>query len=98
MSIVTDTAEIAKQQKTTYGQTLREIVEKMLANYFGQLAGATPSNVYDMVITEVEAPLLEAVMRYTRANQSKAAIILGLSRGTLRKKLKFYGIDKEKLF
>ena len=46
----------------------------------------------DMVLAEVEAPLLETVMRYTRDNQTKASIVLGLNRGTLRKKLKQYGM------
>ena len=41
---------------------------------------------------EVEAPLLEEVMAYTRNNQTKASIMLGLNRGTLRKKLKQYGL------
>jgi Fis family transcriptional regulator len=45
-----------------------------------------------MVMSEVEAPLLEAVMRYTGNNQSKASIMLGLNRGTLRTKLKNYGM------
>jgi Fis family transcriptional regulator len=44
------------------------------------------------VMSEVEAPLLEAVMRYTRKNQSRASIMLGLNRGTLRTKLKLYGL------
>ena len=39
---------------------------------------------------EVERPLFEAVMKYTRGNQSQAAGILGINRGTLRKKLKTY--------
>ncbi len=45
-----------------------------------------------MVMSEVEAPLLEAVMLYTKNNQSKASIMLGLNRGTLRTKLKHYGL------
>jgi Fis family transcriptional regulator len=45
-----------------------------------------------MVLEEVEPPLLRAVLRHTRNNQSKAARMLGLSRGTLRKKLKQYGL------
>jgi len=44
------------------------------------------------VISEVELPLFEAIMRYTRGNQSKAAQILGINRSTLRKKLEHYGL------
>jgi Fis family transcriptional regulator len=43
-----------------------------------------------MVLSQVEEPLMNAVMRYTRNNQSKASTVLGLNRGTLRKKLKQY--------
>ena len=47
-------------------------------------------SVYKLVLADLEIPLLETVMRFTRNNQSEAARILGLSRGTLRKKLKQY--------
>jgi Fis family transcriptional regulator len=40
-----------------------------------------------MVLAEVEKPLIETVMNHTAGNQTHAADILGLSRGTLRKKL-----------
>ncbi len=49
-----------------------------------------------MVLAEMEVPLLRVVMRYTKNNQSKAAKILGLSRGTLRKKLAIYQIDESR--
>jgi Fis family transcriptional regulator len=45
-----------------------------------------------MVMAEVEAPLLDVVMRHSRDNQSKASEILGINRGTLRKKLKQYDL------
>lgn len=70
--------------------SIREAIHRALTNYFSQLGDQQPSNLYDMVLSEVELPLLEAVMAYTKNNQSRAAIILGLSRGTLRKLLKKY--------
>src|SRR5690625_3102700 len=73
-------------------QSLRGCVEQAMENYFQNLDGQPVSDVYDMVMTEVEAPLLEIVLKYTRHNQTKAAQVLGLSRGTLRKKLKQYGL------
>jgi len=72
--------------------TLRDEVHRSLTRYFQQLEGQPVNNLYEMVISEVEAPLLDAVMRYTDSNQSKASIMLGLNRGTLRKKLKQYGL------
>lgn len=73
-------------------QTLRDSVAIALNKYFAHLDGQQVTDVYQMVLSEVEAPLLEAVMQYTRNNQTKASILLGLNRGTLRKKLKQYGL------
>ena len=72
--------------------SLRENVEAAMTNYFKHLDGQSVSDVYQMVLSEVEAPLLEQVMKYVRNNQTKAAHLLGLNRGTLRKKLKQYGL------
>lgn len=73
-------------------QPLHDSVRQALENYLTQLKGHMPSNLYELILAEVEAPLMEAVMEYTKNNQSRAAIVLGLSRGTLRKKLKLYGM------
>jgi len=73
-------------------QTLRDSVSIALNNYFAHLEGQDVTDVYEMVLSEVEAPLLEEVMKYTRNNQTKASVLLGLNRGTLRKKLKQYGL------
>ena len=78
--------------KPDQDRTLRESVIRALNNYFTQLEGQPVNNLYDLVLTEVEAPLFEAVMRYTENNQTKASSLLGLNRGTLRKKLKQYDL------
>ncbi len=72
--------------------SLRDSVEIAVNNYFQHLEGQDVTDVYEMVMSEVETPLLEVVMKYTRHNQTKAAQVLGLNRGTLRKKLKQYGL------
>lgn len=77
---------------TQKNQPLHDSVRQSLENYLMQLKGPLPSNLYELILAEVEAPLMEAVMEYTKNNQSRAAIVLGLSRGTLRKKLKMYGM------
>ena len=83
----------ASENNTIEGAvTLRDCVETTLKNYFDQLDGTPVSDVYQLVLSEVEAPLLEQTLRYTRNNQTKASILLGLNRGTLRKKLKQYGL------
>ncbi len=73
-------------------QTLRDSVERSMNNYFSHLDGQDVTDVYQMVLSEVEAPLLETVMAYVKGNQTRAATLLGLNRGTLRKKLKQYGL------
>lgn len=73
--------------------SMSECVQRALSNYFSKLGNEEPKALYDMVLGEVERPLLEAMMAYTKGNQSKAAIYLGISRGTLRKKLKIYNLD-----
>lgn len=71
-------------------QTLRDSIEIALTNYFANLDGQMVSDVYNLVLSEVEQPLLQAVLRYTGNNQTRASQVLGLNRGTLRKKLKQY--------
>jgi len=71
---------------------LSEQVRKAMKKYFAALGDATPANVHEMVMAEVEPELLKAVMNYTNNNQSKAANVLGLNRATLRKKLHRYNI------
>jgi len=68
-------------------------IKSMLEGYFNELDGHQPADLYQMVLQEIEQPLLESVLHYTRGNQSKAAIVLGLNRGTLRKKLKQYDLN-----
>ena len=56
--------------------------------------GHKPGQLYDLVLREVEEPLFKAVLEYVAGNQSRAADVLGINRGTLRKKLKTYGLGQ----
>jgi len=71
---------------------LRSLTEQALDSYFASLNGHAPGQLYDLVLREVEEPLFRAVLDYSAGNQSRAADILGINRGTLRKKLRVYGI------
>lgn len=84
--------ESSQFELTQHNQPLHDSVRQSLENYLSQLKGQVPKNLYELILAEVEAPLMHAVMDYTKGNQSRAAIVLGLSRGTLRKKLKQYGL------
>ena len=70
-----------------------DCVNQSLDQYFKDLNGENPTNIYDMVVGLVEKPLLTYIMGISKGNQSKAAEILGLNRNTLRKKLKQHKID-----
>ena len=76
-------------------KTLSTITDECLSSYFANLNGHKPGDLYQLVIGEVEKPLFKAVMSYTNGNQSRAAEILGINRGTLRKKLKSYDLAAE---
>ncbi|MBK6509114.1 MAG: DNA-binding transcriptional regulator Fis [Haliea sp.] len=77
-------------------RNLRDAVTTAVRNYLEELDGQLSSDVYQMVLAEVEAPLLAEIMAYTRNNQTRASIMLGLNRGTLRKKLKQYKLISER--
>lgn len=77
----------AKSKKPLHKHT-----EEALEDYFKSLNGDRPGDLYDLVIGEVERPLFKAVLEYTDGNQSQAAGILGINRGTLRKKLRSYSL------
>ncbi len=71
---------------------LSACMEIALARYFDDLDGHNGHDLYDMVMSEVEPPLLAAVLCHTRGNQSRAAEILGINRSTLRKKIEKYNL------
>lgn len=72
--------------------SLSECVEMAIKDYFKQLDGHHTANLYELLLAEVEAPLLKATLEHTKGNQCRASEILGINRGTLRKKLKLYGL------
>ena len=72
---------------------LSEYVVKTLNHYFDHLEGETPTQLYDMVLKEVEKGFFKVVMEKARGNQCLASRMCGLARGTLRKKLKEHQID-----
>jgi Fis family transcriptional regulator len=76
------------------GVPLRSQAEEALECYFETLNGHKPAHLYDLVMREVEEPLFKVVMGHVQGNQSRAATILGINRGTLRKKLKEFGINE----
>ena len=74
--------------------SLADSVTQAVKKYFAELKGNEPVDLYQFVMEEVEIPLLKAVMEHCKYNQSRAAVLLGISRGTLRTKLRRYFDDQ----
>ena len=72
---------------------LRDYVAKAVRRYLLDLGECDSHELYDIVLREIEMPMLAEVMRHCEGNQSRAAATLGLNRATLRKKLKAYGLS-----
>jgi Fis family transcriptional regulator, factor for inversion stimulation protein len=66
---------------------IEECIRASLEGYFKDLGDAEPHGIHDMILTAVEKPMLEVVMKRAEGNQSRAADWLGINRNTLRRKL-----------
>ena len=87
-----DKTNIMSHDEMQTQPVLSQSVEIAVENYFDTMDDQAVTDLYEMVLSEVEAPLLSCVLRHTGNNQSQTALVLGLNRGTLRKKLKKYGM------
>lgn len=74
---------------------LSGLIKDMLNKYFQSQNGKIGSNLYDLIIKEVEVSILEVTMKHVGGNKSKAAEILGINRNTLHKKIQQYNINLE---
>ncbi|MEA3278315.1 MAG: helix-turn-helix domain-containing protein [Pseudomonadota bacterium] len=75
-------------------EPLSECVRNALRFYLRNLDGYEVNDLHEMVIGEVERPLIEIVLEYTQGNQTQGARMLGMSRSTLRKKIAHYGVGR----
>ncbi len=73
-------------------KSLAGSVEDAVKEYLDTMGDQQVTDLYELVLTEVEVPLMSCVLQFTNNNQSQTASILGLNRGTLRKKLRKYGL------
>jgi Fis family transcriptional regulator len=76
-------------------EPLRECVRNAMRHYLWKLDGHEVNDLHEMVLREIERPLIETVLDATDGNQTRAAKMLGLSRSTLRKKMARYGVRQE---
>jgi len=68
-------------------------MRRSLNRYFKDLDGETPSEIYNMVVSAVENPLLTYILDRAAGNQTRAADMLGINRNTLRKKMREHGLS-----
>lgn len=71
---------------------LREHVQKTIRQYLEDMGNTEPEHVYRRLLSEIEPPLIEEVLRFAGGNQSRTSRILGMTRNTLRSKLRRYSI------
>lgn len=85
--------EVTEQHNTTHTaqeQGLQDLIYSLVNRFLAENKASSINDLYDMILQEVEPPLLQAVMEKKRGNQLQAAKLLGISRGTIRKKLQRY--------
>jgi two-component system nitrogen regulation response regulator GlnG len=73
--------------------SLSNLVSQRLETFFDSQLNSLPVNLYDVILEQVEHPLIVQTLKITRGNQIKAAEILGINRNTIRKKIKMFNIN-----
>lgn len=73
---------------------LNEVVERVVRQYLADMGETDPDNLHTLIVNAVEQPLIATVLKHTGGNQSRAAEILGITRTTLRNRIKRYKLDQ----
>ena len=81
-----------EQDNAYRGSVISISVEQAVTQYLRLMTDQNVSDLYSLVLSQVEPALLRSVMTHVEENQSKAAQLLGISRGTLRSKLRKHGL------
>ena len=81
-----------EQDNGDQGSVIAVSVEQAVTQYLRLMSDESVSDLYGLVLSQVEPALLRSVMTHVQHNQSKAAHLLGISRGTLRSKLRKHGL------
>jgi len=74
---------------------LRQHVQDTISRYLEDMGNTAPANLYQMLLAEIEPPLIEEILKCTGGNQSRAAAMLGITRNTLRTKMQRYSITAQ---
>lgn len=74
--------------------TLRECTSRAARRYIADLKADDGAELHAVFVAEMESALIAEVCRHTAGNLTRAARLLGLSRGTLRKKMQDYQLGE----
>lgn len=77
-----------KKSKLAAGSRLGDVVDQVVEQYLKDMGNTPPKNLHEFIMTEVERPLIKCVLNHTEGNQSRAAAILGITRSTLRNRVR----------
>ena len=88
--------DVLRMSGTTTQATAGDSVTLDVGQYSRRLLAANQFNVYHTVLSAVDRVVLGEVLRHTKGNQVEAARLLGVSRNTLRAKLRSLGMNLEK--
>ncbi|MGH7058654.1 MAG: helix-turn-helix domain-containing protein, partial [Acetobacteraceae bacterium] len=70
------------------GAASERLVEMLECHFRALVAAADEGGIYQRALAEFERPLIRTALAATRGNQIRAAMLLGLNRNTLRKKIR----------
>lgn len=87
---MTEQVNILRETSVQY-PPLKDCVRHVVEQHIASFQGKNISDLYDLIIGDMEQALIERVLEYTGGNESRAAKILGISRGTLRQRRREYG-------
>lgn len=78
--------------------SLEKLIKSKLEVFFQQQkeSNVELNGVYNLVLEQVERPLLELALKQFNGNQVKTAQLLGINRNTLKKKIDNYKIRVKK--
>jgi len=76
-------------------ESLEDLALNQLRPVVKQYVRQEGQALMDLVIPQVERPLLHLLLEETRWNQQRAARILGINRNTLRKRIETLGLKQQ---
>ncbi|MDJ0657627.1 MAG: helix-turn-helix domain-containing protein [Xanthomonadales bacterium] len=91
----THTDYLDSQAQSRRSENLHNTVRKAVRRYLKDMGNHDPDNLYRLVMDQVEKPLIEEVLTWASGNQCRSASALGMSRGTLRKKMTIHRIMRD---